>query len=302
MTFRSIICISRRLAVLTIVLAVAFAGSAQAQTAQPAPAGSQDAADLAKKLSNPVADLVSVPFQFNWAQPVGPDGDTRFILNVQPVMPFSVSENWNMIARIIVPFVGQPPLAEGGVAASGIGDVLTSFFFSPKSSSVVWGVGPVLSLPSTSERTLGTGKWSAGPTFVILKQQGRLTYGALVNQVWSFAGNDTRSDVSQFFLQPFLAYTTPAAVTLSVNSEMVFNWEADSGNKFTVPLGGSLSKTFLWGKQPMKMGLQSYYNAVHPDDASSWNVGLSVTFLFPKRKGNSAETKTTVISEPQPRH
>lgn len=284
MTFRSIICISRRLAVLTIVLAVAFAGSARAQTAQPAPAGSQDAADLAKKLSNPVADLVSVPFQFNWAQPVGPDGDTRFILNVQPVMPFSVSENWNMIARIIVPFVGQPPLAEGGVAASGIGDVLTSFFFSPKSSSVVWGVGPVLSLPSTSERTLGTGKWSAGPTFVILKQQGPLTYGALVNQVWSFAGNDTRSDVSQFFLQPFLAYTTPAAVTLSVNSEMVFNWEADSGRRTTIPINLAVSKVATFGAFPASYQVGAGFFVETPDGRPDWQLRATITLMLPKRQ------------------
>jgi hypothetical protein len=284
MTFRSIICISRGLAVLTIALAVAFAGSAQAQTAQPAPAGSQDAADLAKQLSNPIASLVSVPFQFNWALPVGPEGDTRFILNVQPVMPFSVSENWNMIARLIVPFVGQPPLAEGGVAASGIGDALTSIFFSPKSGPVIWGVGPVLSLPSTSQKTLGTGKWSAGPTFVVLKQQGKFTYGALVNQVWSFGGNETRSDVNQFFLQPFLAYVTPTAVTISVNSEAVFNWEADSGRRATIPINLAVSKVATFGVFPASYQLGTGFYVKTPDGRPDWQLRFALTLLLPKRQ------------------
>jgi hypothetical protein len=175
---------------------------------------------FAKKLSNPISDLVSVPFQFNWEQNVGPDKQTRFILNVQPVMPFALTPKMNLIARIIVPFVSQPPLFDGGTAASGVSDILTSFFLSPNTgSSVTWGVEPVISLPSTTEPTLGTEKWSAGPTFVVLKQAGPWTVGALWNQIWSFSGSSARDDVNQMFVQPFLAYTTKKAVTLTIQSE-----------------------------------------------------------------------------------
>lgn len=165
---------------------LAMPEAALAQQAPEPAAG--EGAELAKKLSNPISDLVSVPVQLNWEQGVGPNDQTRFIMNVQPVMPFSLSKDWNMIARVIVPFVSQPPLTAGGAPAFGVSDVFASLFFSPAGpGKFVWGVGPALSLPSTTIPTLGTEKWAAGPTVVILKQQGQMTYGVLWNQVWSFA-------------------------------------------------------------------------------------------------------------------
>lgn len=242
-----------------------------------------DAQELAKKLSNPLADLVSVPFQFNWAQGVGPDDSTRFILNTQPVMPFSISRDWNLIARVILPFIGQPALTEGGTAASGLGDALASFFFSPKSGSLTWGVGPAVSLPSTSEPTLGSGKWSAGPTIVLLKQEGRWTYGALVNQVWSFAGNDSRSEVSQLFLQPFLAYTTKNAVTYTINSETTSNWKAASGERWTVPVNFMVSKLSTFGQFPAsyQVGVGAYVES--PSGGPNWQLRATIAILLPKR-------------------
>ena len=171
--------------------------------------------ELAKKLSNPIADLVSVPFQFNWAQGTGPDEETRFILNVQPVMPFTLTKDWNLIARVIVPFIGQPALVPGGAPATGLGDITTSFFLTPSSGKLVWGVGPVLALPTTQEPTLGSGKWSAGPTVILLKQEGRWTVGLLWNQQWSYAGSDGRAAVNQMYVQPFLSYTTRKLFTFA---------------------------------------------------------------------------------------
>ena len=260
---------------------------AEGQTPPPAstPGGGQDAAALAKQLSNPVSALVSVPFQFNWAQSVGPEEATRFILNVQPVMPFTVNEDWNMIARVIVPFVGQPPLVPGGAAATGLGDVLASFFFSPTSvEPFTWGVGPVFSMPSTSEPTLGTGKWSAGPTVVILKQSGPWTYGFLTNQVWSFGGTSSRADVSQLFLQPFLAYTTPAAVTISVNSESIANWKADSGEKWTVPINFAVSKVATFGPLPASYQFGAGVYVEKPTGGPDWQLRSTITLLLPRRK------------------
>src|SRR5436190_18566328 len=194
---------SSALAAISFVCCLSTSAFAQSAAGQAIAAG--DDAALAKQLSNPISSLVSVPFQFNWEQNVGPSEATRFVLNVQPVMPFSMNQDWNLIVRLIAPLVSQPALTDDGVVASGIADITTSFFISPAKSGITWGAGPVIVLPSTSEPTLGTGKWSAGPTIVALKQAGALTVGALWNQVWSFSGDSGRSDVNQMFLQPFLA-------------------------------------------------------------------------------------------------
>jgi hypothetical protein len=247
------------------------------------PAADTAAGDLAKKLSNPVSDLVSVPFQFNWEQNVGPDEQTRFILNVQPVMPFSLNKAWNMIARVIVPLVSQPALFEGGTPAFGVSDILASFFFSPKESSIIWGVGPVVSLPSTTIPTLGTEKWSAGPTIVVLKQRGPWTYGALWNQIWSFSGNVKRDDVNQMFLQPFLAYQTTPTVTLTIQSETTANWEVDEG-RWTVPINVLVSKLSSFGVFPASYQFGVGAFAAHPDTGPSWKVRGAIVILLPRTR------------------
>jgi len=271
-------------ATLAVALSAALLLIPAGASAQSGSAQTGGDADLAKKLSNPVSDLVSVPFQFNWAQPVGPNEDTRMILNVQPVMPFSISEDWNLIFRMIIPFIGQPPLTVGGEAASGMGDVLTSFFFSPKSTDpFIWGVGPAFSVPSTSEPTLGTGKWSGGPTAVVLKQTGGFTYGALVNQVWSFGGATNRADVSQLFLQPFFTFTTANAVTLGINSESVANWKAES-DTWTVPINFFVTKVATFGPFPGAYQFGFGYYVAKPDTAPDWQMRATITLLLPKAR------------------
>jgi hypothetical protein len=272
----------RTLVAFTVVLA-GVASPAHARQTQAPPAG-ESSSDLAKKLSNPVSSLVSVPLQFNWESPVGPEDDTRFILNFQPVMPFSLNDKWNAITRVIIPIVGQPALSGGGVAASGIGDVLVSMFFSPaEPGAFIWGVGPVVSLPSTNELTLGTQKWSAGPTALVLKQTGPWTYGVLWNQVWSFAGNKTRSDVNQMFVQPFMSYTTSKAISLTVNSESVGNFEAD-GDRWTVPLNFQITKVLSFGPFPASYGVAYGVYLAGPDSAPSWKLRGLITVLLPRTR------------------
>src|SRR5262245_51301927 len=263
-------------------LLTSFVLSLVSGAAAQAPEASPDEAELAKKLANPISDLVSVPFQFNWEQNVGPRDETRFVLNVQPVIPFSVSTNWNMIARVIVPFVSQPALSDDGMPAFGVSDVLASFFFSPKAGGVIWGVGPVVSLPSTSIPTLGTGKWSAGPTAVVLKQTGPWTTGALWNQVWSFAGNTERRDVNQMFLQPFLSYQANRTITLTIQSETTANWKLDEG-RWTMPVNVLLAKLSTFGVFPAsyQLGVGAY--PVHPDVGPSWRVRGAIVILLPRR-------------------
>jgi hypothetical protein len=272
----------RRLA-LTIgfLLLLPVPGRAQ-QPSTPAP----QAEDLAKQLSNPIASLVSVPFQFNWEQNIGPSEATRFVLNVQPVMPFSMNQDWNLIVRLIAPLVSQPALIAGGVAASGISDITTSFFISPAKSGIIWGAGPVVVLPSTSEPTLGTGKWSAGPTIVALKQTGPWTVGALWNQVWSFSGDSGRSDVNQMFLQPFLAYQASRTITLTIQSEMTANWEAeDDDDTWTVPINFLASKLSSFGPFPASYQIGFGAFPAHPNVGPSWKIRGAIVLLLPRSRG-----------------
>jgi hypothetical protein len=249
----------------------------------PAAPAAQSEADLAKKLANPISDLVSVPFQFNWEQGVGPNEATRFVLNVQPVMPFTLNKDWNLVTRVIVPLVSQPALTEDGSPASGISDVLASFFFSPKRPGLIWGVGPAISLPSTSIATLGTEKWSAGPTIVALKQAGKMTYGALWNQVWSFSGNTERADVNQMFLQPFFAYQATPTLTVTVQSESTANWAVDE-DRWTVPINLIFAKLSSFGTFPASYQLGVGAFVAHPEIGPSWKVRGAIVILLPRRQ------------------
>jgi hypothetical protein len=266
-----------------LVAGISLAGPCSA-TAQAPEESSPDKADLAKQLSNPVASLVSVPFQFNWEQNVGPSGLTRFVLNVQPVMPFSVNKDVNLIVRFIAPLISQPALTEGGIAASGIGDITTSFFISPAHSKrLIWGAGPVIVLPSTSVPTLGSGKWSGGPTIVALKQEGAWTIGALWNQVWSFSGDKTRRNVNQMLLQPFVSYQATHMITLTVQSESTANWAA-SDQKWTVPINFLIAKLSTFGTFPASYQLGFGAFAIHPDIGPSWKVRGAIVILLPRTR------------------
>ena len=273
----------RRLTWLAVALVVLLASRTRAQ--QPT-AGQPEGKDLAKQLSNPLASLVSVPFQFNWEQNVGPSKLTRFVLNVQPVMPFTVNEKVNLIVRLIAPFISQPPLTQGGAATFGMGDITTSFFLSPsKSEKLIWGAGPVIVLPSTSDPALGSGKWSLGPTIVALKQAGELSVGALWNQTWSFAGDEDRSDVNQMFLQPFLSYQATHTLTLTVQSEMTANWNApNNDDTWTIPINVLVAKLATFGPFPASYQAGLGVFPVHPDLGPTWKLRVAIVLLFPRAR------------------
>jgi hypothetical protein len=243
---------------------------------------SHSAADLAKQLQNPVADLISIPFQFNWEFEVGPETDTRYVMNLQAVMPFNLNPRWNLIARVIAPYVGQPVLAPGGVPATGWSDLLASFFFSPNKPGLIWGVGPAISLPATSEPTLGSEKWSAGPTGVALHQAGSWTVGGLANQIWSFAGDESRSDVNQTFLQPFVAHSTKGGGTITLQSETTANWMAPSGEEWTIPIIVILSKVTKLGRHPISIAVGAGYFVEKPAGGPDWKARTVLTLLLPK--------------------
>lgn len=271
--------------ILAATLLPAVAGGQAPEEKPPAPA--QSAEELAKKLSNPIADLVSIPFQLNWNQGVGPNDDLQFQLNIQPVVPFTLSKDWNVIARMIVPYLSQPILFPGGEPASGLSDITLSLFFSPRGSGgLTWGVGPVFGLPMTTDPSLGTGKWLMGATFVGLMQSHGWTYGALVNQVFSVAstGSVHRNYVSQAFLQPFIAYTTKTAYTLTLNTESTYNWEAAPDQRWTVPVIAAVSKLTRLGPFPFSMQLGAGYYAAKPDNGPDWKLRISFVVLLPRGK------------------
>ena len=264
----------------TVLLVVAW-GPAMAQEGAKNEAADQEA-ELAKKLQNPVASLISVPLQFNWDTGIGPEDASRYTLNVQPVIPFSIGKEWNLITRTIVPFIYAESPVAGGDHKSGLGDIVQSFFLSPKaptSGGWIWGAGPVLLYPSATENALGSEKWGAGPTAVMLKQDSGWTYGLLANHIWSFAGRDSRADVSATFLQPFVSYTTKTYTTFGLNTESTYDWK---NSQWTVPINLTVSQLLKLGNQPISLQLGGRYYAEKPDGGPDWGLRFNVTFLFPK--------------------
>ncbi len=251
----------------------------------------QDQADLAKAAQNPVAAMISLPFQNNTLFGVGPDDDTANVLNIQPVIPFTVGD-WNIINRTIVPLIylpdvtsGLPELPEGvsGGETFGLGDINHSVYFSPADSGpVIWGVGPSLTIPTATDKQLGTQKWSAGPAAVALAQPGPWVVGTLVRQLWSFAGDGDRQDVSQLLIQPFVNYNMADGWYLVSAPIITANWEADSDDTWTVPVGGGFGKIFRIGNQPMNAQLQGFYNVERPQFGPEWIMRFQFQFLFPK--------------------
>jgi hypothetical protein len=243
------------------------------------------AAEIAKKLNNPVAAMISVPFQFNYDEDLGPTEDgKRTLLNIQPVIPFHLNETWNLISRTIAPVIKLEDVPPGN-DEQGLGDITQSLFLSPKdptASGWIWGVGPALLLKTASDDVLGTGKWAAGPTAVVLKQEHGWTYGALTNHLWSYAGEGDRTDVDATFLQPFVAFTTSKYTTFTLNTESSYDWE---DNEWSVPVNAMVTQVFKIGSQPMSIQFGARYWADTPEEQGpeGWGWRLAYTLVFPQK-------------------
>ena len=243
----------------------------------------QNADELAKQLSNPVAALITVPFQFNPDFDIGSDDGTRTTLNIQPVLPASISEDWNLITRVIIPVIYQNDVNGDSGTQSGLGDTTPTFFFSPKaptSFGLIWGVGPVFLLPTATDDALGSEKWGAGPSFVMLEQtQSHWTYGILANHIWSFAGKDAREDVNSTYLQPFLTKGIGKGRTLFINSESSYNWRTGHWN---VPFNAGVTQIVKIGNQLVNLRAGPRYYAETPGKGPDWGLRLEIALLFPK--------------------
>lgn len=272
-----------------------FAGAALAQAPQSAvkelptaakPENKDDAAALAQKLTNPVADLISVPFQFNWNGRIGPadKGQTAY-MNFQPVIPIHINQDWNLIARTVAPVIWQDSIFPGAGRQFGLGNIEQSFFLSPVQPVGGWivGAGPILYLPTATEKLLGTSQTGAGPTAVVLRLAGQWTYGILANQVWGFAGPVSYGSkpINQVYMQPFIAYTTKSAWTFSLNSESQYDWLTQ---KWTMPFNAQVSKMVMIDKLPVSFAVGVRYFAASPNDGpKGFGARASITFLLPNK-------------------
>jgi len=268
---------------LAALLCAAQLTSAPALAQSGTAAGSESTENLAKQVQNPVASLISVPLQSNFNFGVGPHDDLQYILNVQPVVPLDLTEDWNLIARPIIPIISQPFLAPGIGDVFGLGDVQLQLFLSPANpGEVIWGAGPVLQFPTATDDALGQGKWAAGPAAVALTMSGPWVVGVLVNNIWSFAGDEDRAEVNQMLIQPFVNYNLPDGWYLNTVPLITANWEAESGDVWTVPLGAGVGKIVRLGKLPVNLQLGSYYNVVTPEGGAEWQLRFQVQLLFPR--------------------
>ncbi len=270
---------------LTALLFATLPGAALAQDEAgdaPSPAaasaGGSDQ-DLAQQLADPVASLISIPFQHNIDCCYGPSETTRYTLNVQPVIPLSLGKDWSLIVRTIVPFISQGSPAPGQKGATDFGDIVQSFFFKPKMEGITLAAGPVVTWPIGGSG-FGSGRFGAGPTGLLLKQTPTgLTYGMLANHIWSYAGRDDRRDFSNSLIQPFFTKTFKDSTSIGLNSEAAYDWK---NKQWTVPINLTAGHLVKLGSQPMQIQLTGRYYAETPVNGPKWGVRLTTTFLFPR--------------------
>jgi hypothetical protein len=237
--------------------------------------------DLARASQNPVADLISLPIKNRFEFDRGDEDAFAYTIELQPVLPVKLGE-WNLINRFIIPLTYQEPAFEGMSYDTGLRNITYQAFFSPAApGEVIWGVGPTLNMPTNTEDSLGNDKWSAGPAFVALTMRGPWVMGLLGQQFWDFAGDDDAADVEVTTLQYFINYNTPDYY-LTTSPTMVYDWEADSDDAWTVPVGGGIGKIFHFGETPVDMRVSTYWNVEAPDSAADWFAEFQIKFLFPK--------------------
>lgn len=255
---------------------ICAASAAQAQVAPPADSNSE----LATKLSNPISSLISVPFQFNYDCCFGPRAAGRTVMNLQPVIPVALSDDLNLIVRTITPFIDQGETVPGAGSHFGLGDITQSFFFAPEAApgEWMWGAGPVFLWPVASDPDLGTRKWGAGPTAVLLKQEAGWTYGILVNHIWSYSGERERPNINNTFFQPFLAYDWPDTTSLSFNTESSYDWQ---GQRLTMPFNLTLGHLFHIPGQAFNISGGARYTSTAREGEAQWGGRLTITLLFP---------------------
>jgi hypothetical protein len=244
----------------------------------------QGTSEIAKQAQNPIASLISVPLENDFYPHTGVDKKDSYVLEMKPVVPFKLSNDWNLITRTIIPVAQVPDLAPGVNGTTGLGDIQTSLFLSPtKVGRVIWGAGPVISFPTATEDTLGTKQVSVGPTAVVLSIRGHWLFGTLIQNLFSVAGPKQRADVNQMLMQPFVNYNLRHGWYLTSSPIITSNWEVNSNNRWTVPVGGGVGKIVHFGKLPVNAYTQFFRNVERPDGTTSWSARFQMQFLFPRK-------------------
>ncbi len=266
-----------RLAAAIALIAITGTGTAR---------GEPSSEELAKMAQNPVANLISVPFQNNTNLNYGPEGGTQNILNIQPVIPVTLNKDWNLITRTVLPLIWQPALNSAQDSTFGLGDTQLSAFLSPSdvSSGLIWGAGTVVQAPTHTDSALGNENWGLGPTAVVLrmKKGSPWVYGVLINNIWSLGTSNSDPSYNNGLIQPFVNYNLPGGTYINSTPIITVNWEADSGNQWTVPLGAGIGHIFHFGKLPVNAQIGGYYNVVTPDDGPNWQIRAQLQLMFPK--------------------
>jgi len=268
-----------KILIIFFYLAILIIASVKAMSQEKPGASAQELAD---KLSNPVAAMISVPLQSNLDYGIGPYNGSKYTLNVQPVVPIQLSKNLNLITRYIIPIVDQRDITGDHSSEFGLSDATISAWFSPAQpkNGWIWGAGPAFLIPIGTDDFLSTRKWAVGPTALVLRQHQGLTYGFLVNQLWSFAGDKNRSDVNQMFFQPFFSRSWKSGASVTLNSEMTFNWETNTTSVYFNPIVSGITK---FGTQIVSLSVGPRIPLGGPENSmSDWGLRAVLTFVFPK--------------------
>ncbi len=261
---------------------------------------------LSKKLANPLAAMINVPTQINYEENLGVnDGGSLLQINVQPVYPYEMNSEWNLISRTIFPLIKQEDITRSSGEDTGMGDILQSVFFSPiqpTGRGWIWGAGPVLLLPTATDDALGADQWALGPTVVALKQEGPWTTGILANHLWTISGeNDIDSeraenlvrltthrgtslslshDINSSYIEPWISFAAQRGTTFSLSTESSYDWNA---SQWLVPIVLTADHLFDKGPKPFSVGVAAKYWAESPEGGpQDWSVRLQFTFLFLK--------------------
>jgi hypothetical protein len=280
----AVIRIQRNALILAILFLLATSSVAQDTTASGPQSESQTAdAHLQKDVQNPVASLTLVPFQSNTNFDSGPFNRTQNVLDIQPVVPVNISSYWKVIVRIVQPVTWQPYPNQNTGGEYGFGDMAPDFFFSPRHpGKLMWGIGPAFAIPTATNNVLGQGKFSMGPSAVVLVQPGKWTIVNLVNNVWSVAGSGSRPPVNQMLDQYFITRNLKKGWYVTSAPIITANWNASKGNVWTVPFGGGVGRVQKLGNQPVNWKVEFFGDAVHPQSGSPWSMRLTLALLYPK--------------------
>ncbi len=266
----------------SLALVSALFLSAQAPPPAAPPPAEPNATELAKQTQNPVGDIISVPFQFNFNNGGDLKDATAFNLNFQPVIPIHLTPNWNLISRTIVPINSFP--GPNNTRFSGVGDIQEQIFFSPsKASSFIWGVGPTFSVPTATAAPSQTGTWAAGGNVVVLEMKGPWVVGVLVTQLSPLQDANGPPRTNFFFLQYFVNYNFGKGWAIASAPSITANWDAVRADRWTVPFGIGISRTFVFNRQPMSLGVQYYHNIDAPPGAGSNQVRFNFALIYPTK-------------------